>query len=395
MEKTPAGMCKHIGIFGDTNAGKSTLMNGLLGEEVSIVSSQRGTTTDPVRASMELLPHGPVVLIDTAGTRDPGKLAQKRLQKTNAVVHRCDVALHLTDARDALERGLDDFESSGTVIRLLTKSDLLSETQRGDIQRRFLDALLVDVTAAQDIERIKKRLLTALQQSGEEKPSPLIADRLPAGADVVLVVPIDSEAPAGRLILPQVQLIRELLDFQMNVHVCRESELTRMLAVCTKVDLVVTDSQAFGVVDALLPRDIPLTSFSVLLARQKGDLLQQIRGATALDALNEGDRVLILEACKHSAGHEDIGRVKIPALLRKKAGGKAIEFDFRTGYDMPDDLSAYAAAILCGSCMISKAEVGHRLRLFEDLDLPVSNYGLVIAHCHGILARATEIFQRG
>ena len=391
--QTPQGMRRHVGLFGDTNAGKSSLLNALLDEKRAIVSDQEGTTTDPVSVNMEMNPYGPITLIDTAGLDDWTPLGQERLKKTREAMRRCDVAILVIDARAAWKQGLPAFAFPGPVLTLASKCDTLTETMRRELKTRHPGLLLWSHDDPAHTAELKQQLCLCLQSLAQKTERSLVADLLPSGAHVVLVTPLDSQAPAGRLILPQVQLIRELLDHGMQAYICRETELQNTLANARQVDLVVTDSQAFAYVDRHMPSNVPLTSFSMLLARQKGRWQQQYAGIGALNALKDGDQVLLLEACRHNATHQDIGRVKIPALLSKKTS-KDIVFDHRTGYDLPEDMAPYQAVILCGSCMIGQAEIEHRLLHFEKQGIPVSNYGMVLAHCQGVLERATEIFRR-
>jgi [FeFe] hydrogenase H-cluster maturation GTPase HydF len=407
MENTPRGLRRHIALFGKTNAGKSTLFNLLTGQENAIVADKPGTTTDPVFKNMELLPFGPVVLIDTAGLFDESKLGAQRMKKTLRVARRADVGVFLVEAAECsvichseqgVESTLDAFGDTdfftGEKIFVLTKADLITPDMHDKIKGLYPDAILVAENDTESIQKLKDTLTKILNELDKNESDTLIGDLLPAGSTVVMVVKVDSEAPKGRLILPQVQLLRDCLDHGMRALVVREIELESALNDLPKVDLVVTDSQIFTLVDQIVPKEIPLTSFSILLARQKGNFEQLLAGAEALKDLNNNDRILMLEACTHSHGHEDIGRVKIPAALGKFTG-KKLYFEFFSGYDIPEQLGGYALAIMCGSCMINKKEMASRLALLEERGIPATNYGVVLAYVSGILDRCVEIDSSG
>lgn len=394
MEKTPKGLRRHAAIFGKTNAGKSALFNAILGYDAAIVSPQSGTTTDPVSISMELIPFGPITLIDTAGLQDESELGEQRMQKTADIFRRTDLALLAVDADeyDFTEREMSMEGFRGERLLVFTKCDALSAEQTERLKKQHPDAVLVSCQDTNSIHALKKAMADRLIAIDEPSAPTMIGHLLPRGARIVLVIPIDSGAPAGRLILPQVQLMRDILDHGMKAYITRETELEEALQEIRNVDLVVTDSQAFAYVDQRVPKEIPLTSFSMLLAMQKGNFEQLLSGTRAVESLQDGDTVLVLEGCTHNQTHEDIGRVKIPALIRKKTG-KELSFDFYSGYSMPKHVQDYKMAIQCGSCMINRAEIQSRLALFAQNAIPVSNYGLMLAYGSGILDRCCEIFR--
>ncbi len=387
MEKTPISMRKHIAILGKTNAGKSTLFNLLLGQETAIVSDVPGTTTDPVVKTMELIPYGPVALIDTAGYGDETELGKQRMKKTDKVITRSDLILYLVSSRESvpeLPKGTDS-------ILVFTKCEGLSEEEFLDKKKVYPDAVFLKNHGKDGIEELKQKMVAILQSQDKEDET-LVGDLLPAGSTVVMVVPIDSAAPRGRLILPQVQLLRDCLDHEIKAYVTKETTLASALDDLSKVDLVVTDSQIFSLVDSIVPEEIPLTSFSMLLARQKGNFEQYLEGADAIANLKTGDKILVLEGCTHNSTHEDIGRVKIPSLIEKKTGSKC-EYTFVSGYQFPDDLTKYKLTLSCGMCMINKQEVTSRMNALRESGVPVVNYGVAIAALSGILDRAKEIFK--
>lgn len=390
MEKTPLSMRKHIAIAGETNAGKSSLFNLLLGQENAIVSPVRGTTTDPVIKAMELIPYGPVALMDTAGLGDSTELGQERMKKTLEALSRADLILYVIEAGGAEK--IHDLQSKAPVILVYTKCECLSSEELAHLRENKLSAVFLSDFGRQGMEELKTRIIEELRKQ-ERDDETLIGDLLPAGSNVVMVVPIDDAAPKGRLILPQVQLIRDCLDHDMMVHVTKKTTLTEMLSQLERVDLVVTDSQAFQLVDRLVPQEIPLTSFSMLLARQKGNFAQYIEGARGFLKLKNGSRVLVMEGCSHNKTHEDIGRVKIPNLIQKRTGA-VCEYVFLSGYQFPEDLDGFDLALSCGMCMINKQEVQSRLMRLAEAGIPVVNYGIALAWLTGILDRAKEIFER-
>lgn len=391
MQTTPNSMRKHIAIFGNTNVGKSTLFNLLLGQETAIVSDVSGTTTDPVSKPMELIPYGPVVLIDTAGLGDSSELGGERMKKTKQILSRTDLILQVTDINaECMPQKL----YSGTpTIFVFTKCDIAYQQTVEETRRKYPDAIFLGdkKTEAAELERLRQAVIRELEKQ-ERDDDTLLGNLLPRGSRVVLVIPIDSEAPKGRLILPQVQLLRDCLDYEIIPVCTRVETLGETLAAMDRVDLVVTDSQAFREVEPLVPPEIPLTSFSMLLANQKGNFAQLLAGAQKIANLRDGAKILMLEGCTHNSSHEDIGRVKIPTALRKKTG-KDLEFVHVTGYDFPDNAEEFDLAIQCGMCMINRREVQSRLQVFEEKGIPISNYGVVLAYLSGILERASQIFR--
>ncbi|MDR2965044.1 MAG: [FeFe] hydrogenase H-cluster maturation GTPase HydF [Treponema sp.] len=395
MESTPRGLRRHIALFGKTNSGKSMLFNLLTGCDNAIVSEKAGTTTDPVLKNMELLPFGPVTLIDTAGLDDTTELGKKRIKKTRDVSRRADIGLMLADVNEINNANINgvDYKDifSGKKIDVFTKCDLINSQDLKNIKEQFPNAVFVSQDDPQSIELLKNTLVQTLKEIEVSDEDSLICSLVPRGGTVVMAVSIDSEAPKGRLILPQVQLIRDCLDHGVKVCVTRETELKETLAVVSAVDLVVADSQIFNIVNNIVPANIPLTSFSILLAHQKGNFKQLLKGIDQIKNLKNNDPILILEACTHNHTHEDIGRVKIPALLEKYTG-KKFNFHFFSGYNINENPNEYSMAILCGSCMINKAELQTRLKLLSENNIPVTNYGIILAFLNGILERCTGIF---
>ncbi len=388
---TPNSMRKHIAIFGNTNVGKSTLFNLLLGQEMAIVSEVSGTTTDPVSKPMELIPYGPVVLIDTAGLGDSSELGAERMKKTQQTLSRTDLILQVADIN--AEHMPEKLYGETPTIFVFTKCDIAYKQTVEETRRKYPNAIFLGDKRKEEaeLERLRQAMIRELEKQ-ERDDDTLIGKLLPRGSRVVLVIPLDSEAPKGRLILPQVQLIRDCLDYEMIPVCTRETTLTETLSAMDRVDLVVTDSQAFHEVGQLVPPEIPLTSFSMLLANQKGNFAQLMAGARKIANLKDGAKILMLEGCTHNSSHEDIGRVKIPAALRKKTG-KQLEFVHMTGYDFPENAEDFDLAIQCGMCMINRREVQSRLKKFEEKNIPVSNYGVILAYLSGILDRASQIFR--
>lgn len=371
LNDTPSSERIQIGIFGRRNAGKSTLFNLLVGEDLAVVSDTLGTTTDPVKKAMELLPLGPVVFIDTPGLDDEGELGEKRITKAKQILRKIDMVVLVTSAE-----GPDAFET-----------DFLEE-----IKKRKLS--YVTVTARENWERegILNEIINAYELPKER---PLVRDFIAPNDRVVLVIPIDKAAPKGRLILPQQQVIRDILDAGGIPVICRETELSEVL----KDDvhppkMVICDSQVFEMVNKEVPKEIPLTSFSILMARYKGDLETQIEGAKALGTLKEGARILISEGCSHKRQCKDIGTVKIPGWI-KNYTGKEFSFEFTSGGEYPEELSGYDLIIHCGGCMLPLREMEYRIESAKQQNIPITNYGVLIAYMHGILDRASEVFQRG
>ena len=397
MQPTPKGLRLHIGIYGRRNVGKSSFLNALTRQQVAIVSDTPGTTTDPVEKPMELLPIGPVLFIDTAGLDDTGPLGELRVQKTRQAMARTDVALVLAEGAQwgELEEGLlAEFAAAHTpAIAVFNKADLAAPDPAvlEHLRARSVPTAIVSAIDGRGMGEFRQTLIKVLPEDFLEAPS-IAGDLVPPGEMAVLVVPIDLEAPKGRLILPQVQTIRDLLDHDAYCMVVKERELKDALDRLKRPPaLVVTDSQAFLKVAADTPPSVPMTSFSILFARLKGDLNTFVEGATAIDRLHTGDKVLIAEACAHHPIGEDIGRVKIPRWLTQYVGGK-LEFEHIQGLDFPADLRPYRLAIHCGSCTFNRRNLISRLVQCREAGLPISNYGVTIAYSLGILERALGPF---
>ena len=389
--KALKSMRLHIGIFGKTNVGKSSLLNKISNQSVSIVSDVAGTTTDVVEKSMELLPVGPVTFLDTAGLDDKTDLAEKRIEKTMKIVNRCDVAVVVCDYN-----GIDDYEKNLIEKFEELKIPYLIVVNKSDVKEIKLSGyeniLYTSTVSDKDIVfKFKEALVRLLPEDFVNTPK-IAVDLVPEKSTIILVVPIDKEAPKGRLILPQVQTIRDLLDSNCMPYVVKETELKDALDnLKTPPALVITDSQAFKKVAEIVPENIPLTSFSILFARLKGDLKEFVNGAEAIANLNDGDRVLILESCSHHAIDDDIGRVKIPNLLRQKTG-KDLKIEHYSGHDFPD-ITPYKLIIHCGACMTNRREVLSRILVANNKNIPITNYGIVISYCLGILPRAVKVFS--
>ena len=391
LNETASADRLHIGFFGERNAGKSSLCNAVTGQELSVVSDVRGTTTDPVRKAMELLPLGPVVIIDTPGLDDEGELGTLRVKRTRQVLNYVDLAVLTVDATVGMsepERELCEIFKNKNIPYVIAynKSDLLSSIpQPGE------NEIYVSARDGVNINELKDKMAALVKASDEQKF--IVGDLIEPNDKIVLVVPIDKAAPKGRLILPQQQTIRDILDSGATALVCRDTELSELLAsLPQKPRMVITDSQAFGKVAKIVPRDVELTSFSILFARYKGNLREAVRGAAMLDKLNDGDKILISEGCTHHRQCGDIGTVKLPKWISDYTG-KQLEFEFTSGRDFPEDLSPYALVIHCGGCMLTEREMQYRARHASDSGIPMSNYGIIIAHTHGILRRSLEPFK--
>lgn len=388
LNDTPRANRPHIGFFGRRNAGKSSLLNAVTNQDISVVSEYAGTTTDPVSKAMEMLPAGPVVVIDTPGFDDVGELGELRVKKTKQVLNKTDAAILVCDALTGLtdcDRQLITLFKSKDIpyIAAYTKCDLA-----GNIPQPKENEIYVSSKTGQGIKELKDKIASLI--SVNAKKQVLVSDLVNTGDLIILVVPIDSSAPLGRLILPQQQTIRDGLDSGAQVLVVRDTELEGALADCgKKPSLVITDSQAFGKVMKTVPEDIPLTSFSILMARNKGFLKNALEGAQKLDTLSDGDRVLICEGCTHHRQCEDIGTVKLPKWISAYSG-KKLEFEFTSGTGFPEDLSGYALIVHCGGCMLTERDVRHRMLCASDAGIPFTNYGTAIAKINGILARSVE-----
>ncbi len=380
----------HIGFFGLRNAGKSSVVNAVTGQKLSLVSEVKGTTTDPVQKAMELLPLGPVVIIDTPGIDDEGKLGEMRVMRAKQVLSKTDIAILTVDAARGMQdadRELCDLFSSRKIpyIVVFNKSDLLAE-----IPAAAENEIYVSAEHGTNIYELKEKI-GALAGKLENKKS-LIGDLIEPNDIVVLVTPIDESAPKGRMILPQQQMIRDVLDHGAINVVVKETELEKALSsLSQKPKMVITDSQAFGKVSKTVPEDILLTSFSILFARYKGELREVVRGAAYLNRLKDGDTVLISEGCTHHRQCNDIGTVKLPGWISGYTG-KNLNFEFTSGGEFPDDLSKYALIVHCGACMLNEREMKSRIERAVDAKIPITNYGTAIAQVHGILKRSLSPF---
>ncbi len=396
LNDTPRGSRLHIAIFGRRNAGKSSLINALTNQNLAIVSEIPGTTTDPVYKSMEILPLGPVVLIDTAGIDDTGELGSLRIEKAFAVLAKTDLVLLVIDPATGAGSFEDDViqrarRNGVSVVGVLNKIDLDHTVQPDELSQNLsVPVIAVSTVTGEGIKELKMEMVKSAPKDWTVPT--IVGDLVSPGDVVVLVVPIDLAAPKGRLILPQVQTIRDILDNDALALVVKERELKAAIqSLAVKPKLVITDSQAFLKVDADTPKDIPLTSFSILFARYKGDLKALAEGAQAIERLEPGDRVLIAEACTHHRVEDDIGTVKIPRWLRQIVGGP-LEFDYASGLELPKNIGDYKLVIHCGACMINRREMLHRLMEAGGAGVPIVNYGVLIAYVHGILKRALAPF---
>lgn len=389
LNQTPSAERVHIGFFGRRNAGKSSVVNAVTGQRLAVVSDVKGTTTDPVSKAMELLPVGPVLIIDTPGIDDEGALGELRVQKTREILRRVDVAVLVTDAAEP------DAQSEAGLIAMFKERDIPFLIVRNKIDLAPVTpaddrTVAVSALTGQGIEELKEALGRLAATAGNDRR--IIGDLLTAGDTVVLVTPIDKAAPKGRLILPQQQTLRDILDSGAIGVVTRETELEQTLAALARPPrLVITDSQVFGLVSKIIPPDILLTSFSILMARYKGNLPAAVEGAATLDKLKDGDTVLISEGCTHHRQCGDIGTQKLPAWLRQYTG-KDLRFAFTSGGEFPEDPSGYALVVHCGGCMLSEREMRYRAGSAAGAGVPMTNYGVTIAHVHGILRRSLSPF---
>ena len=399
LNNTPMSERVHIGFFGRRNAGKSSVMNAVTGQDLAVVSDVKGTTTDPVYKSMELLPIGPVVMIDTPGIDDEGELGKLRVKKSYQTLNKTDAAVLVIDAAAGVsgedKKLLEKIKAKKIpYVVALNKKELAEEEDMERIKKE-LDSdggWIIEVSAAagDGICELKEKIAAAVHQ--EETENVLVRDLLHPSDIVVLVVPVDSAAPKGRLILPQQQVIRDILEAEAVSVVVKENGLKNILdQLKENPRMVITDSQVFKKVSKDTPADVPLTSFSILMARYKGNLEQAVRGVTELDRLKDGDVVLISEGCTHHRQCEDIGTVKIPNWLKKHTG-KNLTIATCSGQSFPEDLSSYALVIHCGGCMLNEREVRYRMKCAKDQKVPITNYGIAIAHMHGILKRSVEVF---
>lgn len=393
LNSTPSSERTHIGIFGRRNAGKSSIINAITGQNLAIVSDIKGTTTDPVLKTMELLPLGPVVLIDTPGLDDDGELGALRIEKAYQILNKTDIAVLVMDAAAGMTSEdkaiLEQIQAKKIpCVAVFNKVDMLTDRNHIDNHIDTIPSVSVSAATGEHIRELKE--LIASLASSDKNERRIVADLIHPMDLIVLVVPIDSAAPKGRLILPQQQTIRDILDSGAVSVVVRETELAETLQKLNrKPDLVITDSQAFAEVSAIVPRDVPLTSFSILFARYKGDLDTVVHGAQMLDELQNDDTVLIAEGCTHHRQCEDIGTVKLPRLI-KKYTGKAVHFEFCSGTEFPSDLKRYRLIIHCGGCTLNEREMKHRQQCAKEQQIAITNYGIAIAHMNGILKRSIE-----
>ncbi len=389
LNDTPSGERLHIGFFGKRNAGKSSVVNAVTGQELSVVSDVKGTTTDPVTKAMELLPIGPVMIIDTPGYDDEGALGELRVKKTRQILNRTDLAVLVVDS----SAGISDTDRQLTELFRERDIPYLTVYNKSDIKNiTALNENEISVSAAENsnIHKLKEKIA---QLAKTDKPeNRIVGDLLSAGDIVVLVTPIDASAPKGRMILPQVQTLRDILDADAMAIFTKEDQLAQTLeGLAKKPKMVITDSQVFGIVSKIVPEDIPLTSFSILMARYKGFLETAVKGAAAIDSLRDGDTVLISEGCTHHRQCGDIGSVKLPAML-KKTTGKSLEITLSSGRDFPEELSDIRLVIHCGGCMLNEREIGYRMRSAGTQDIPFTNYGIALAKMNGILSRSLSVF---
>ena len=391
LNATPSAERVHIGFFGKRNAGKSSVVNAVTGQDLAVVSEVRGTTTDPVTKAMELLPIGPVVIIDTPGIDDEGTLGELRVRKTKQVLNKTDIAILVVDATQGMTAAENELitlfeEKKLPYLVVYNKKDLLTNN---DVTM-VANSCLVSAVTKDGIHELKEQIGKLVPQ--EDPNHRIVGDLIQQGDFVVLVVPIDSAAPKGRLILPQQMTIRDILDEGAISIATKETELAQTLAdLGKKPAMVITDSQVFGKVSQVTPMDIPLTSFSILMARYKGQLEGAVLGAGAIDSLKDGDSVLISEGCSHHRQCDDIGTVKMPKWL-KNYTGKELKLEWTSGREFPDDLSPYQLVIHCGGCMLNEREMKYRQKCAADQNVPFTNYGIAIAYMQGIIKRSIEIF---
>ncbi|HOP71652.1 MAG TPA: [FeFe] hydrogenase H-cluster maturation GTPase HydF [Thermoclostridium caenicola] len=390
LNETPSANRVHIGFFGKRNSGKSSLVNAVTGQDLAVVSDVKGTTTDPVYKAMELLPLGPVVIIDTAGIDDEGELGKLRVKKSRQVLNKTDIAVLVVDGSSGMTREDEELlelikKKNIPYVIAYNKADLSAMEQPEDEH-----AICVSAKTGHNIHELKEKI--AVLAAKDESQRRIVGDLIKPSDFVVLVVPIDSAAPKGRLILPQQQTIRDVLDAGATAIVVKETEYRETLeSLGKKPRLVITDSQAFEKVSAETPEDIPLTSFSILFARYKGNLGIAVNGARALETLRDGDVILISEGCTHHRQCDDIGTVKLPRWIRQYTG-KQLEFKFTSGTEFPEDLSGYKLIVHCGGCMLNEREMKYRYQCAVDQKVPIVNYGILIAYINGILDRCIAMF---
>ncbi|MDF2677927.1 MAG: small GTP-binding protein [Bacillota bacterium] len=393
LNNTPSSERVHIGIFGKRNAGKSSVINAITGQNLAVVSEIKGTTTDPVYKAMELLPLGPVTIIDTPGIDDEGELGNLRIQKSHQVLNKTDIAILVVDGTNGLSKEDEELKNKFIdknipYIVVMNKEDIIKDEKS---KNENSNTIWVSTKTNKNIHELKE--LIAKQVPDEKPKQKLVADLLEPSDFVVLVVPIDKAAPKGRLILPQQQTIRDILEADAVSIVVKENELKETLKVLgKKPKLVITDSQVFKQVSADTPKDIMLTSFSILFSRYKGNLSEAVNGAKAIDLLNDDDTVLVSEGCTHHRQCDDIGTIKLPKWILNYTN-KNIKFKFTSGTEFPSDLSAYKMIVHCGGCTLNEREMKHRIKCAQNQNIPITNYGILIAHIQGILERSIEPFN--
>ncbi len=384
LNNTPSGERTHIGFFGCTNAGKSSLLNAVTGQETAIVSDVSGTTTDPVFKAMEILPLGPCMIVDTPGINDDSELGEKRVQKTKRILNKCDIAVLVADCG-----GLKPADRELVELFKLKNINYIIAYNKCDIKKRSElkeNEIAVSAKTGENINKLKE-MLASFNISSDKR---IIGDKLNENDVVILVTPVDSAAPKGRLILPQQQTIRDILDSDAICVTVKETQLEEALKI-VKPKLVITDSQAFGFVKNIVPQDVTLTSFSILFANYKGILETAVKGVNALNKINDGDKILICEGCTHHRQCDDIGTVKLPRWIEKYTGKKPV-YEFSSGGGFPENLSGFKLIIHCGGCMLGSREMEYRLKCAEDSGIPMTNYGTAIAYMNGILKRSLEVF---
>ena len=392
INNTPNSNRTHIILLGSTNAGKSSLLNAITEQEISIISNIKGTTTDSVKKAMELIPFGPVLFIDTAGFNDNSELGKLRIEKTIKEIKKSDFAIYVIDGNDFDKKIYNENieilkKYNLPFIIVVNKMETISENKKEELKNILKNPYFLSTKDRDSILNFKKFLIEKLDIL-EEEPS-LLKGILNYGDTAVMVVPIDSEAPKGRLILPQVQILRDALDNGIKVIVTRDTELSSILEENKNIKLIITDSQAFKTVDKIVNNKYPLTSFSILFARQKGDIDKFLKGIQVIENLKEGANILIAETCSHNTSHEDIGRVKIPMLLQKKTG-KKFNFSFSMGKDFPENLNEFDLIIHCGGCMITKKTMENRIIECNNEGIEVTNYGMILAYLTGILDKSLK-----
>ena len=392
LNNTPSSERIQIGFFGKTNAGKSSLINAITGQEVSLVSEVKGTTTDPVKKAMEMLPLGPVTFIDTPGLDDDSQLGQMRQKRTLEILKQIHMAVIVVDATTEITEVEEILveqlkQEQIPYLYVYNKKDLLQDVKKAEEKDGTETIVYVSTRTKENIEVLKEKIASMKVEKEEKK---LVADLLEPGDHVLLVIPIDKAAPKGRLILPQQQTIRDILDAGCTLSICQVENVKSTLNMLEKTPkLVITDSQVFGKVKDLVPKEIKLTSFSILFARYKGDLEGNVKGAHVIENLKDGDKVLISEGCTHHRQCGDIGTQKLPNWILKHTG-KKVQFEFTSGGTFPEDLSNYKLIIHCGACMLNEKQMQDRIRIAKNQGIPMTNYGIAIAYLNGILGRSIE-----